>query len=373
MHRRRSPMIAVTTPLMLTRGNIPGPAASWLFWSVTVKLPQQFRFKTCGVAVPGFTLTVRDTSLNKDVAGNQKQADLNLAVLGSVPGKRGGCGAPAPSSPPPSEVFLSGENSKNSTDGPFYMPRASLGVVAFNVTLAGWLELAGDHPGDPINARSNSNQPPNQSEDWHFSLVLDPDFIQRNYVLANSGPLAGAVMPGQPEDELTWGLTGDLGTYSIPLTAGHPPDVGTFMMPGEGDMTVELNAWHTNNRGPAPPNYVPDPNAGPQNLTGDPMGPYPVNAWAFDVTKGSVFAPNTTAAAPPLQLGNPNSSDAFQRRPDYVIVTGTLWQDVAHLKSAPPNPLRECYNAVFSGQGGWLEIHPVTIFPNSCTSRWKPG
>jgi hypothetical protein len=114
--------------------------------------------------------------------------------------------------------------------------------------------------------------------------------------------------------------------------------VGTFLLPGEGDLTVELNAWHTDARGPAPSGYVSDP---------DPTT-YPHNAWAFDVNRGTVFPPNP---------------EHVLQRNDYVIVTGTLWQDVAHF-SADPNPLRECVDTALAGQGGWLEIHPVD------TVRW---
>jgi hypothetical protein len=191
---------------------------------------------------------------------------------------------------------------------------------------------------------------------------LDPDFIQRNYsVLPNA--LASAVIPGYPENEICINCC-----HAIPLTGGQTPDVGTFLMPGGGGlMTVELNAWHTDIRGTnAPPGWLPDRNKD----IGDPNFPddsgiavaganptaalYPNNMWAFNVLTGTNFPPYPL---PP----NDGAHQGQLRAGDYVIVTGTLWEDIAHLKSPPVDPLRKCFDSVLPCQGGWLEIHPVDV------------
>lgn len=325
-------------------GNLPGPAAAWFSWTATVKLPKSVRFQGLK-PIPAFVLTMRDTSLENSFTGTDKQApDLNLGVPGFRPPfcAGPGCDPPPATPPPPSEVFLSGENSKNDTQWP-HMPRATLGIVSRQVTLAGWLEGPG---------RNNDSLPPHASEDWHYSLILDPDFITRNYVLGNSEPLAQAVLPGQPEQQACWTVNPSYGcpcalpgcAYKIPFSGGRAPDVGMFMLPGESDMTVELNAWHKSARGSPPMGWVADPNPDRPDPS-DSSAPYSDNAWAFPVTVGTVFPPHPSHE---LQAG------------DYVIVTGTLWQDVAHLVSTP-DPIRRCYDSIFPGHGGWLEIHPPDV------------
>jgi hypothetical protein len=311
---------------------LPGPATAWQFWTITLKLPKQFRFTSGNVNVPAFTITLRDISLDPGLSGDLKQApDLNLPIAAYTFSQcPPACTAPSPA---PSLSFQRGENSKDDTAWP-NMPRAILGIVAHDVTLAGWIR-----PGDPH--REDPPFSPPRSEDYHFGLLLDPDFIQRTYP-AGVGSLSTAIMPGQPESQACWAVNPGYGcpcllsgcTTKIPLTGGAAPDAGTFLLPGEGYMEVEINAWHKSVRGPAPPTYQDDPDKN-----------YGDNAWGFNLSTGSVFPP---FAPHSLQSG------------DYVIVTGTLWQDVAHLVSEP-NENRSCFDSALPGHGGWLEIHPVDV------------
>lgn len=355
------------------------PGYNWFFWSVAVKLPQQFRFSP-GRDIPGFTLTVRDviqgTRLGVAAAGALSLQDLNLQMTGyssaSCRPLASGIGPLVPSLCPPdasapSVVFQSGDNSKDTPEwfnvaglkGP-HMPRATLGVVARDVTLAGWL-VATPGRNDPLGGQCASGK----SEDWHFDIHLDPDFIQRNYPSGDLLPFFGAIMPGQPEDEACWAINPSYGcpclapgcAAKISLTGGRPPDVSTFSLPGS-DLDIELNAWHTDARGPKPARYVadndPTADADPNADHGCGAGwSHALNAWAFK-PRARTILPGVEAPGR-LQAG------------DYVIVTGTLWQDIPHLKSVPgPEDLpiwhlRKCVNDVFAGQGGWLEIHPVDV------------
>jgi hypothetical protein len=315
------------------------PGYHWFFWLVDVKLPKLFRYLgPSTLVVPPFQVTLRDISVD---SSHTPAPDLNL-MMEAYPRPPYG---PALSTPP-STVFLSGDNAKGHSQS---------ALVAQDVTVAGW--LAGGYP-----YRGNDNQPGNsgRSEDWHFDLQLDPDFIQRNYAV-NSAALASAVIPGYPENEVCFNCC-----HPLTFTGAQPPDVGSFLMPGNGLLTVELNSWHADIRGTnAPPGWVPDPNkdAGDPNFPDDsgipvpganpPAALYPNNIWAFNVLTGTAFAPYPLPSNDPAHQGQ-------LRAGDYVIVTGTLWQDIAHLKSSPI-PLRQCFESVLSCQGGWLEIHPVDI------------
>jgi len=320
--------------------NPTAPGYNWFFWLVDVKLPKQFRFLAPNtLVVPPFQVTLRNISLG---SARAQAPDLNLLMEGF----------PRPPfgpnlSTPPSVIFLSGDNAKGHSQS---------ARVAQNVTLAGWLH------GDAVQSRGNSDQPggSGRSEDWHFDLQLDPDFVQRNYA-ANSEPMASAIIPGYPEHEVCINCC-----HAIPLTGGQTPDVGTFLMPGTGLLTVELNSWHTDvRRTSVPPGWLPDPNkdTGDPNFPDDsgisvpganpPAALYPNNMWAFNVLTGTAF--------PPYQMPpNDESHHGQLRAGDYVVVTGTLWEDIAHIVS-DPEPLRVCFDHVLGCQGGWLEIHPVDV------------
>jgi hypothetical protein len=213
----------------------------------------------------------------------------------------------------PSGVFFSGDNNSDPNS-----------IIAAGVTIAGWVEGPNRH--------SPGNAPDGETEDWHYDLYLDNDFIERNY-----GPLgmqlAGLVIPGRPEH----GLFDQ--TTPVPLVLGAV-NASSFMMPGEGDFTVELNSWHKPQRGPPPPGWINDP---------DPS--FDKDAWPF--------APNRPLG---IEVGDTDITSG-----DYVIISGTLREDPAHLHS-PPNfsdsdyPIwvkRSCLDRHYDGQGGWLEVHPT--------------
>jgi hypothetical protein len=333
---------------------------NWFFLSVQVTFPKQFR----GLR-PVFTLTVRDVSLDTSLpAGRREAPDLNVGIPGSCTIRQlQTCPKPLyPASPPlaPSTAFLSGVDSKDDTASP-NMPRARLGIVARDVTLAGWLDPANIGPND-----GGIGIGPGQSEDWHFDIFLDPDFIERNYP-ADTFPFPGnLVVPGQPERQACWVANHDnpflnSDDYSCPcksipgstdcadtlsLTSGAAPNAGAFLLAGnEGDsVEVELNAWHKSKHG----------GSTPAGWTKDPRGDFPDNVWPFDPRFGTVFAANA---------GIPTKATALAGA-DYVIVTGTLWQDIAHGDKSATDPafaLNQCIDHSLHAQGGWLEIHPVDV------------
>jgi hypothetical protein len=346
---------------------LPGPATAWQFWSIVMKLPKPFRFVAQNINVPPLTVTLRDISLGP-FTGSQKQApDLNIPLAGWPPAFPPGA---------PSAEFLRGENSKDDTDIPAIdlgavgkihisgpMPRARLGIVAQSVTLAGWLTGCGDlGGGQQATAQNPCPAPFGSSEDYHFSMELDNDFIQRNYP-PDALPLRGAVLPGQPVRQACWlwhnafggdyacpcgaGPLGDLPgcVQRLPLAIGPVPDVPSLLMPGERffccELNVELNAWHPSARGAAPAGYAPD--------VADAS-----NWWAFEPIHGTHFPTN----APQHVLTGG----------DYVIVTGTLWQDACHGCSAnagpppePPDPVDVCWDRARPADAGWLEIHPPDV------------
>jgi hypothetical protein len=212
-------------------------------------------------------------------------------------------------------VFDAGDNTKDDN-------RSMTAIVARGVVLAGWVsQFAGRN--DDGTHRSN------ESEDWHFEFWPDPDFIQRNYGTFPVEPIATANMPGNVTPLIRGPAT------PIPLVpAGTPITVSNFIIPGSGLITSELNAWHIADRGSRPTGWVPDPDQ--QAHSG--------NAWPFDPTR-----PLGVPASETLQAG------------DYIIVSGTLWEDTAHA-TYPAHAidfLRKCLDDKFKGHGGWLEIHPV--------------
>jgi len=229
----------------------------------------------------------------------------------------------------PSSVFDDGWNSKNSRDLGPWQAHAKQSIIARKVTLAGWLV----HNPSPTNSGIFVERP-DQSEDWHYTIWLDPDFIERTYGGHTSAqPLAGAILPGNPSNFFPWL---NPGANDIPLLSpGAVPDVGTFLITAHQDFAVELNAWHRSKRGTPPAGWIGDPRPG----FGD-------NAWPF----------------PPRLPFNDGSGRDLQEG-DYVIVSGTLWQDSGHRPKQGEDGFeeRECWNNGFRGQDGWLEIHPVDM------------
>jgi hypothetical protein len=289
-----------------------------LFWDIAVMLPAAVR----APAVKSFQVTFA-----YDVVGDATQptTEVRLRVKGADPFYE-------EATPAPSAVFV------GDTENTKWEDRMETAIVARGVTLAGWLTV---RP-----SRNNGSFAPQQaSEDWHFDIHLDPDFIERNYGAASERegptvlvePLRSALLPGNvsPLDRAT--------TPRIPLLSPDPsqethlPTASAFTLPGNGDFTVELNAWHTwpSARGPRPLSWLDDPES----------ASYPGNAWPFSPIRG---------VAPPSQRDLAAG--------DYVIVSGTLWEDTAHAPVAPVRPadrIRRCFEDRFKGHGGWLEIHPV--------------
>jgi hypothetical protein len=333
----------------------PTDGVNWFFLSVQATFPKRLRG-----ARTMFTLTVRDASLD----GAQSATDLNIGIPGTcLHSVKGHCPAPlypANVSLVPSSAFLSGPDSKDDTAPP-HMPRARLGILATEVTLAGWLDSANCCEANGPN-NSGVGIGPGQSEDWHFGIFLDPDFIERNYGGAVPPFSTQQQLPGQPERQACWAANHFdpfIGSddYSCPCVglpgstdcADKLPfipdslDVGSFLLSGnQGDsLEVELNAWHKSRNGGSSPTGWHD----------DPRKDFPDNSWPFDPKFGTVF-PQTTGIATKSTELTPD---------DYVIVTGSLWQDIAHGDQGTAFDLNKCIDGILHAQGGWLEIHPVDV------------
>ena len=301
------------------------------FWKVRVVLPDSKK----GV---NFEMTVHDFSLNPDLSGVEKAAPPLLIDF-----SRSGVGISRPSS-----VFW------QSTDCPDYEhdgdckhakydapPDHDGAFIADNVTVAGWLL---DTPGPCCDTAI---------EDIHYNIWLDNDFIERNYSPLTQ-PLNSAIMPGRWS---TWLDDVFHPRVKIPITDGKQPNASTFLLPGNDSIMIELNAWHKSwHKNPVPAGWVVQPNikyidreTGQEkemDFKGDIY-------WPFNVRNPS----NPGLGEPDLQVG------------DYVIITGALVEDNAHLHVddadlKDPNKLKEtlrhlCWFHKYTGHGGWLEIHPV--------------
>jgi hypothetical protein len=286
-------------------GSVPKSGSRKLFWDVGIELP-------AAVLMPekkNFPVTVAyDTFSNVW----QPSLQIKLRLAGRDPDY-------TKVLPAPSGVFI--DNTENTKED----NRMESAIVARGVTVAGWLF-------DPH--RNDGPTPlPMASEDWHYDIYLDPDFIERNYsspVVVE--PLRSAVLPGNVVPLSAGPAT------PIPLLSANSalptskPTAAALTMPGNGILTVELNAWHTWARGARPNGWDADPN-----------NSYGNNAWPFNPLKGTA---------------NEGGSDL--KAGDYVILSGTLWQDTSHGGDQDTTERsRKCFNERFKGHGGWLELHPV--------------
>jgi hypothetical protein len=223
-----------------------------------------------------------------------------------------------------SEIFDEGDNSK--PDG-----RAMSAIVARGVVLAGWV-----HKDMPMRNDGGPGVRPGESEDYHYDLWLDNDFIVRNYTVGSTvlEPVASAVIPGNPVPLFAPFRPP---VPRIPLVSSGIINAATFTIPGSELLTAELNAWHKADRGAKPDGWVDDPDQ--QN--------YPGNAWSFHPWR-------------PLGV---EEGGADLQASDYVIISGTLWEDTSHPGGGDPNDVgaqfRGCWDDKLRGHGGWLEIHPV--------------
>ena len=290
-------------------GTAPRSSSRGFFWDIAVELPT----RATATGVKDFSLT-----LAYDTVTTTAHPSLTLEVH-----LRGRDSTYVTSMPRPSEVFV--DNTENTKPD----NRMETSLVAKGVTLAGWLTGPGRNDGTSPGATG--------SEDWHCEIFLDPDFIERNYgspVVVE--PLKTAALPGHVVPLIRGSAT------PIPLLSQDAskrtskPTAAAFTLPGMGHFVVELNAWHnwSDARGPKPSGWVSDPDS----------FRYSGNAWPFDPRKGS-----NNAGGSDLQAG------------EYVIVSGTLWQDSAHNVNpvTDVDRLRDCFDKAYKGHRGYLEIHPV--------------
>ena len=290
------------------------------FWDIAVELPS--RVLLPGVAVVGVMFDYETVS-----AAQQPSLAVRLRLQGRDPGY-------AQAMPRPSDVFV------GSTDNTKARNRMETSIVARGVTLAGWL----------FNPGRNDDSVPNKSnvsEDWHYDVLLDADFLERNYGAPGQvDSVMSAILPGN-----LWGADNPPAP-PIPLFLSNQTSrqmAAALTLPGAQFMTVELNAWHIAGprsqsiwgRGVRPAFWQDDPD----------LPAFSGNAWPFNPLKGSA----KLGAGPDLQAG------------DYVILSGTLWQDNRHGRG-----MGECIENRLLGHGGWLELHPVDAVRREYTGPTLP-
>ena len=202
--------------------------------------------------------------------------------------------------------------------------------------MAGWLVNPGENCGatDP------------QCEDWHYNIRLDPDFVQDFY--RDTGiPLAKAVLPGNPVNPNRQLAFLD----AAPDGTSRGITLNSFLLPNTDqpqsypELIVELNGWHVSARGQPPNGWVADP-------------AHSDTFWPYDPTN-------------PDNRTNPDGTPDRLKSGDYVIMSGTLWQDGAHIAGwwcaqlgglfcgATSQEALDCWNGSTGGHGGWIELHPV--------------
>jgi len=226
------------------------------FWDIAVELPDQILLP----GVKNFQVT-----FDYDTVTTTATPHPSLTVIARL---QGNDAAYVAAMPRPSDVFVDNtENTKGDN-------RMAISLVTRGVTLAGW--LSGPKREDVGFAGTTG------SEDWHYTIFLDPDFIERNYggsLLIE--PLKSAALPGHVVPFIR-------GTAPlIPLlshdaaAATSKPTAAAFTLPGLANFEVELNAWHTWSaaRGPKPTGWVSDPE----------IFRYSGNAWPFDPRMRNCF------------------------------------------------------------------------------------
>lgn len=299
-------------------------AAAWADAQVTASTGSRNLFEDVAIQLPSSKLnppsgSMRVTARYANIpTGAPDPGTLAVDLLASDPSKKAG------------DVFDSGENSKDDSGNPF-CHYAKDDIVARNVVVAGWLfpGTGSNHDGAaPARHSPGTSTLPNSSEDFHYDIQLDDAFLKRNYGASSLlQPVASAVMPGHP-------TPCNLFTHPprLPLLLNGQFDANAVTIPGSELMTVELNSWHVAARGNPPSGWVRDPDQA--NFSGD--------AWPFD---------------PLHPLGVPRSTPLSPG--DYIIVSGTLWEDSGHIVDAPSTDSHRCWDSKLQGHGGWLEIHPV--------------
>lgn len=268
------------------------------FWRILVVLPQNTRAMTHRM-----TLAVQDISQNQNLTGTAKESvPLQISLLpfdATLPQRKS------------SEIFFSGDNQKH--------PRSAL--IARDIIVAGW--LAG-----PFDRGGNSD---GSTEDVHFSIWLDKDFIARNYQGVHT--LDSAIIPGRPYTDFDNIFHP---AQQILITNGAQPTANTFLIPGRDNLNIEQNAWHISKRGTPPPGWFMDTTTGHSD----------------DAYTQVLILPDGWPSGQPFNEG------------DYVEIIGVLIEDSAHLHFANNTPQdltdwrHKCWDQVSKGNGGWLELHP---------------
>jgi hypothetical protein len=241
----------------------------------------------------------------------------------------------------PSDVFFTGGDPHNYQ----YNLKDPASIIAKNVLLAGWL----------VEIYDNCLSGRLCIEDFHYKLIVDPDFIARMYGNGGlSSLLNGVTLPGnppQPNNPMPFDDVSESDGSSRGVT------INSFTLPGDNDWSSteipfprvmvegELNCWHVND-----------------THRGGPFG------WAYN-WKGRGKAPDGWIQQE-YELADPDAIEAQSWWPfvpsnpdgggrdlavgDYVILRGTLWQDVYH--NHGPTPWEQ---GPTQGHGGWIELHPV--------------
>lgn len=251
----------------------------------------------------------------------------------------------------PSDVFLCGDSGKNC--------KRSQAVVARDIVIAGWLS-------EDLNAETtNANWlicrgSANCFEDYHYRIILDPDFMSALYGPSGmSSALTGAMLPADwPATFPDFHDQNPLPFAATKLAGGsHIVDINSFALP-LGDYITgpkgvlpqpviipELNVWHVNDagnwtgRGAAPTGWVEKeypPAAAGSNQAAQ-IALKSQSWWPYDPDTGA----RADQTRPPLQPG------------DYVVIKGTLLEDFPH--KAEANSL---WNTPPTSGHGHLEIHP---------------
>jgi hypothetical protein len=290
-----------------------------LFWDIAISLPVEKRGSPLSPSAVPVRLEVRDLTFLKEPPPMEKRPPLTVDLIHvAKPGRV----------PLASDFFNEAQGDNTKEDG-----RAKSQVIAKGVVLAGWLfEGSPEYPGAPHRTDAGEGQliRANESEDYHYELWLDNDFIARNYGSPmNLEPIRSAIVKGARSRLI------DLrpGREFALLNDGKI-NAASFTWPGSGLFTVELNAWHITDRGDPPAGW-----AGREPTEPAKDG----NAWPFLPRR-------------PLGVG-PDDPDLTSS--EYVIISGTLWQDTSHADSSEIGQFRKCWDDHFPGHGGWLEIHPV--------------
>src|SRR2546425_772192 len=233
----------------------------------------------------------------------------------------------------PSDVFFDcGQDGFVFPAGNYYWnckPSASL--VRKDVLVAGW--LTHHDPDGPDVPHVNDHGDAPGIEDVHYNLSLDAAFLDRMYGPNGlSKALNDAVWPGNPPAPIALPFANvPLGTPSAPKGV----DFNSWILLGNNyDLHGELNAWHTQDTG----------HEFSTHFKG--RGPHP-ESWVNPLSQD-------TDAWFPFHPLDPEGTGQQLQEDDYVLMRGTLWQDVNH--GAPPGvwDIGPTVNHT-----GWSEFHPI--------------